>query len=283
VIGKRYLSFAALAAIVVLLLLPLPASRWLKLRSRDSLAPFHNGLSILCEKGREVAALRVESRRVAEEKRTLREKIGRLEYRLERMRQLEEENERLRERLAFGESGRHRLTFCRVVARGDGTGWWQTLRLNRGRADGIRPDMPVVVPEGLVGRVMDAATDTCDVLLVTDPAFRVSCRLSRTGGIGVLKGTGVPLAGDPELQMLAAVPPCRVDYLDKDGDAREGDEVVTSGLGGVYPEGLVVGRVLRTEIDRSGLYRRAIVAPTADLSGLRDVFVVDAGGGGRRG
>ena len=74
--------------------------------------------------------------------------------------------------------------------------------------------------------------------------------------------------------MLFSVKPCRMDYISTDQEIRRDDEVVTSGLGGVYPEGIVLGHVTRVEVDPSGLYQRADIVPKANLGGLRYVFVV---------
>jgi rod shape-determining protein MreC len=84
----------------------------------------------------------------------------------------------------------------------------------------------------------------------------------------------VTLAGRPQIEMLCSVRPPRLEYLPRDEEVRRGDEVVTSGLGGVFPDGLVVGHVARTRVDASGLYQRADITPAADLGALDMVFVV---------
>jgi rod shape-determining protein MreC len=77
-----------------------------------------------------------------------------------------------------------------------------------------------------------------------------------------------------KLEMLYAARPCVMEFIPREHEVSEGDEVVTSGLGGVYPEGLSVGSVAKTEMDSSGLCRRADVTPASDISSLRYVFVV---------
>ena len=74
--------------------------------------------------------------------------------------------------------------------------------------------------------------------------------------------------------MLYAPSPCRMDYISREDEIWGHDEVVTSGLGGVFPEGLLVGYVKKVDIDPSGLYQRADVIPAAELGKLRYVFVV---------
>ena len=134
--------------------------------------------------------------------------------------------------------------------------------------------MAAVTKEGLVGKVASASARTCEVLLLTDPSCRVSCRIPRTGGFGILAGTGVPLRGEATLEMLCAAGPCRLDFVSREQRLLEGYEVVTSGHGGVFPEGLLVGHVARTGVDPSGLYQQADVQPAAPLHALRHVFVV---------
>jgi rod shape-determining protein MreC len=148
------------------------------------------------------------------------------------------------------------------------------VKLNRGSDDGIRPDMPVITGDGLIGRTEEVSRHTCDVLLVTDPGSRVACRLSRTGAFGVVRGTGALFDARKKLQVVRAVEPCRMDYIPKDRSLFRGDEVVTSGLGGVFPEGLLVGHVADVALDSSGVCQTATVVPAARLGTLRYAFVV---------
>jgi rod shape-determining protein MreC len=112
------------------------------------------------------------------------------------------------------------------------------------------------------------------VLLITDPACRVACKLPRTEAFGIVRGSGVAVNGEVNLEVLCAVRPCRVDYLPKDDVILKDDEVLTSGLGGVYPEGLLVGYVTRMATAQSGLYQSADLMPAADMGALKYVFVV---------
>ena len=173
-------------------------------------------------------------------------------------------------------SNRHgrQLVFCDVTARGDSVGWWHTLTVNRGSRDGIRPDLAVVGPKGLVGRTSGVSWRTAEVLLITDPNCKVPCRTAGGAEFGILEGRGVSVTGRHRLEMLSAVNPIRVDYVPLEMPLHGGDVVETSGLGGILPPGIAVGRVLNAEMDPSGLYQRADVAPSADLTSLRYVFVV---------
>lgn len=263
-----------LLAVVVLLNLPLPASLRVKSGARDAVLPFQNVMSlVLAGASRGWVAL-ADARAVSDEKQRLEEELARLSVRVHRIEELERDNERLRRLLEFKARERHRLVLGEVVARGDTSGWWRTLELNCGRSQQVAPDMAVITPSGLVGRTQHVSGQTCTVLLLTDPQFKVSCRLARSGVFGILRGVTKGGGADPELEMLTAAEPCLLDYLSKDDEVREGDTVVTSGLGGVFPPGIVVGRVASVALAPSGLYRVAAVVPAARLEALRYAFVM---------
>jgi rod shape-determining protein MreC len=115
---------------------------------------------------------------------------------------------------------------------------------------------------------------TCDVLLVSDRNFKASVRFEQEGSFGVLHGGGVSLRGAHKLGVFCAPLPFQVDYVRKDLAIRPGETVTTSGLGGTFPAGLVVGRVTGVAADETGLYQIAEVTPAADLARLREVLVV---------
>lgn len=186
------------------------------------------------------------------------------------------ENKELRELLAFKKRFSPQTVACEVIARDDGYGWWQTIRLDKGHAEGIAPDMPVVTPDGLVGRVIEVGANTCDVLLISDRSFKASVRFEQDGSFGIMRGGGVSLRGRHNLGVLCLPTPFMVDYVRKDLEIREGEVVVTSGFGGVFPAGLVVGRVARMSLDETGLYQVAEVVPATDMARLQQVFVVVA-------
>jgi len=182
------------------------------------------------------------------------------------------DNDDLRKLLALRSRTRMATVACEVIARDDGYGWWQTVRLDQGRAAGIRENMPVLTPDGLAGRTTEVSENACDVLLITDRSFRASVRFEQDGSFGVMQG-GVALEAAHNLDVLCPPSPRQVDFVRKDLTIKPGELVTTSGLGGVFPAGLVVGHVKRTYLDESGLYQHAEVVPAADLSRLRYVLV----------
>ena len=163
-----------------------------------------------------------------------------------------------------------------VVSRGGAaSGWLKTVRINKGEADGVRRFAPVVNGAGLVGRVIETTHRTADVLLLADPNCKVSCYIEREGiaAHGIAFGGGF---GDG-LTFVGAAKPLTVDYLGKDIEVREGDKILTSGLGGAYPRGLPIGEVIVSGAAESGLYQTARIAPFADFTTVSLVFVLKSG------
>jgi rod shape-determining protein MreC len=156
---------------------------------------------------------------------------------------------------------------CDVVSR-NMSGWWNTVRIGKGLVDGIPKNHAVISPDGLVGKTIEVSRRTAEVLLVCDPAYRVSARIERANTFGLVRGGGVNFRGHPV---------ARMDFIDKDTEVRVGDEVVTSGLsgeGGVSPKGVHIGYIVKVHQDDSGLFQYAEIAPSATVSLLDYVFVV---------
>lgn len=176
-----------------------------------------------------------------------------------RVAELEAENARLRTLMGAADNHPDAL-LGRVIGEGGGS-WRRTLILNRGTRDGVRPRDTIITAQGVVGQVVQSLSPWSSVvLLITDPESEVSVLVQRTRAQAVVKGTGGPL-----LELA---------YLPKPTNIRKGDAIVTSGKGGVYPSGLLVGRVSRLSKDESGTSALAYITPAADLSGLEEALVL---------
>jgi rod shape-determining protein MreC len=204
----------------------------------------------------------VDLRGTRERARELTHRVNLLE--LERLEQerLRGENERLRRLLGFAEAQRGlRLVGARVVGvRLDPKGL-QLVTVDRGADAGLERMMPVVVAQGVVGRVHTVGPDSADVLLVSDRNSSVAALVERSRARANVRGTG-----DPDR--------CRLDYALRSDDLVDGDLLVTSGTDRVFPRGLPVGKVSRLEKQGQGLYQRADVVPAVDLTKLEEVLVV---------
>ena len=171
----------------------------------------------------------------------------------------EMENRRLKKLLNLKARNEFPFLVAQVISE-DAVGWYRTFFINRGSEDGVLPEMPVTVAEGVVGRVVKNAPDVSQVLLITDPNLSVDCRIVRTRNRGVLTGS---LDGA-----------CVLRYINLESGVGPGDEVVTSGLDGMFPRGLPVGKIASVGKSSQGLFLEARVIPHVDFSGIEEVLVI---------
>jgi rod shape-determining protein MreC len=149
---------------------------------------------------------------------------------------------------------------ARVIAT-DATPYFRTLTIDRGRQDGVRPDLAVIAPDGVVGRVVGSpGPRAAQVQLLIDRNAAAGALIERTRDSGVIVGTG-----DSTLLQL--------EYVSNLVDVRVGDEIVTSGIDGIYPKGFRIG-VVNHVVDGVGLYQQIRVSPVIEFSKIEDVLVV---------
>jgi rod shape-determining protein MreC len=171
-----------------------------------------------------------------------------------------EENARLR-RLLVLKSRLPLATLAGEVIGREAGGWVRSLTVNRGRGDGIAQQTPVIVPDGLVGRVVQVHRGAAVIQLLNDPASTVGAVVLRTRTAGLVEGD----AGGT----------VRFKFMARDGSSvAPGDLVVTSGLGTLFPKGLPVGRVVKIEDKGSALFHFAVLAPAVDFSRVEEVLLL---------
>ena len=147
-----------------------------------------------------------------------------------------------------------------VVGRESG-GWVRAITVNRGRGSGVAQQTPVIVPEGLVGRVVQVRPGASVVQLINDPASTVGAVVQRTRTPGLVEGDAGGVV--------------RFKFMARDGaQVAPGDLIVTSGLGSLFPKGLPVGRVVAIEDKGSALFHFAVVAPAADFPRVEEVLLL---------
>lgn len=137
----------------------------------------------------------------------------------------------------------------------------QSILINKGFDDGVRVGMPVEAARGLVGQVYRVTNNAAQVALLTETASAIPVRLGATRATGMLRGAG-----------RGALP--TIDWIDLQYPVEVGELVTTSGLGGKFPENLVIGRVIDVERNEAELFQRAIVQPAVDFNAVEIVFVV---------
>jgi len=162
---------------------------------------------------------------------------------------------------------------ARVIARSP-TVWYSSIRIDKGRGDGIRQDQPVITAGGLAGKVTQVSGGSAQVTLITDSSSAVSAQVVPNGANGIVK----PEVGKPDDLLL--------DFVQKGRRVRQRSTVVTSGFASdevksIFPRGIPVGRVSRVDLDEVELYQRVHVRPFADLRRIDFVQVLTQRPGAR--
>ncbi|MBR5908543.1 MAG: rod shape-determining protein MreC [Schwartzia sp.] len=174
------------------------------------------------------------------------------------------ENIRLRELLGYTQSARQfDLVMARVIGR-EPTTWTRMIVIDRGTEHGVQKNMAVVTARGLVGTVTDAGPFSSKVQLILDPRAAAGALVQRSRVAGVVKGT----PDDAMHPRMVNVP--------KNQDMAVGDILVTSGFGGIYPKGIMIGTVSAVKNDSGGLLHYAVIEPATDFQRLEDVAVIVA-------
>jgi len=203
-------------------------------------------------------------RGVRQENEALRGRASALEVELERQRRMAEEAVRLRELLDLQAVLPYPTVAAEVLSR-DVTPWFRSVTIGKGSADGVGLNAAVVSPSGVVGRVIGVGPRAARVQLLLDREAGVGALLEKSRVNGVCAGqVGFADQGQSDLVMR---------YVPALAEVGPGERVLTSGLDGIYPKGLVIGRV-RSVGPPSGLFREVIVTPTARFDQLEQVLVM---------
>lgn len=196
------------------------------------------------------------------ENKSLRIENSELQATNQTLRGLEEENNKLRAALHYRARSIFKLVPARVVAR-DASTWWSTIKIDRGSADGIKTDTPVLTEEGLVGKTTVVAEHMSTVLLVSDENCKVAANVEGTREQGIMSGGRTSTAMMPEIALK---------FLSKDAALKPGQKVYSSGVGGVFPSGILLGAV--RDFKAGPLSGQATIIPAVHLSTLENVFIV---------
>ncbi|HNV85840.1 MAG TPA: rod shape-determining protein MreC [Candidatus Omnitrophota bacterium] len=194
------------------------------------------------------------------ETRELRRRVAELESENAVLRDEEYENNRLRIALDLKKRISYKTIVCRVLAR-DVTHLSHWAVLSKGSRQGIRKEMPVVNEAGLVGKVVEVGPQTSRMILLRDMEARVSALIERTRDAGLVMGTGGTF-----LEMK---------FIDLESDVKVGDVVVTAGLGDIYPQGILIGKVESLARDKKQMHLVAQVRPAVSFSRIEEVLCLN--------
>jgi len=203
-------------------------------------------------------------RQLEAENRSLKAELSRLEILSSQMKELRQENFRLRELLEFKTKTTYELMPTEVIARNP-TQWFEILTVDKGYRQGVKQGMPVVTSQGLVGSIYTVAPNSSQVMLLTDPRRGVSALVQRSRDPGVV-GTVEGFGGRQGYLIMRNLP--------QEANIQLGDTIISSGLGPLFPKGLVLGFVLEVGDDEYGLLRYALLQPAVNFSRLEELFIV---------
>ncbi len=198
------------------------------------------------------------------ENKELREKIDKLSNERTEYLRLKRENEDLRkvfdlkDQLADAD-----FVGANIIAR-DGGNMFNIFLTDKGSANGIDYNMPVITSKGLVGKVVSAQPFSSKIISVIEDGSSVSAIVAKSGDYVVVKG-------DIKLEKEGL---CKLEYIPADLDLIQGDVIETSGIGGIYPKGITIGTVKEIRAGESDLDRYAIIQPAADLKTLNQVVIL---------
>lgn len=178
--------------------------------------------------------------------------------------QYKEENERLLKLLELKESITDKETVAAKVVSHSQNSWYQQIEISKGSLSGISEGCAVITPEGVVGRITKVGANYSIVTTIVDASSVMGVKIARTDGTGLCEGDE-ELADDMQ---------CKLSFVDRNTPVIVGDVVVSSGSGGIYPEGLNIGTVISVSADRTGALHFALIDPAVDFGLLREVLVI---------
>ena len=193
------------------------------------------------------------------ENRMLRQKIVELQEENLRAKEVKLALDRLKQLLQFRQTSSPSMIGAEVIGQ-DPSSWFKSVTINRGEKDGVGKGMAVTCPEGVIGRILKTGPHYAIVLLVTDYNSAIDAIVQRTRAKAIVEGKG-------ENQ-------CQLKYLLRTEEVAVGDIVITSGLSGNFPKGLMVGEIRKVEKVGHGVFQYAELTPSVDLTKLEEVFVI---------
>ncbi len=228
------------------------------------LSPVQKLFSVSAQKIDETVSFFKDSKAIRDENKKLKARVDELEKKNNELKGLEEKNERLKEAVNLKEQlNEFELVGANIIA-SDAGNWFNTFTIDRGSNDGLQKDNVIVTGKGLIGRITVAGPFSSKVVSIIDVDSTVSARITKTGEL-------VRIRGDINLKDQGL---CIMDYIPPDVDISVGDSVETSGMGGIFPKGISIGKIKEVRQINSELNRYAIIKPVADFKRMEEVFAL---------
>ncbi len=228
------------------------------------LEPVQFGVSGLVDQVEDLATVLQKLGELARQNDQYREEVDRLQAEVVRLQELELENRDLRNLLGLRErSAAGDLLPARLIAR-DPSPYVRAITIDRGTEDGVHDGMTLITWRGVVGRVARAGPTSSKVLLITDANSSISGRIQSSDS----RVTGI-IRGRVEGGLL-------MQHIPQDETLKTGETVITSELGGLVPEGLVVGQIVQVRRKDVEVFQEALIEPASDMKRLERLYVLVA-------
>ncbi len=255
-----YLVFVLVAGLLVLGLSRLPQIQLIETIGFEVLGALEIHISIPFEQISQIAQTIEDIGQLRAENARLRMEVDRLTQEAVRVGELQRENAELRAELGFKQTDpQFRWVRARIIGF-DPSNLVHAIIIDQGTRSGVAEGMTVTTPQGLVGQVVQVTPNTAKVLLITDVSSSVYSLIQSNRAKGVVNGSR-----SGQLTMT---------FIPQGDHVQPGDRVVTSGLGGVFPEGLLVGTVTEVRQNAVDLYQEAEVRPAVDFGRIEEVLVI---------
>ena len=230
----------------------------------ESLIPLQKGFAFVTDGIDGYVNYFSEFDRIVEVNNQLRDRIEELEDQIYSAQEIESMNEWLFDYLELKREHTDFSFEAANVTSDGGTNYMRVFTLDRGKNHKVEVDMPIVTPQGIVGYVVEAGNDWSKAVTILDSSASIGAYVERTGELCVVQGD----------YQLASDGICRLDYLSEESEIKEGDRILSSGYGSVFPRGLVIGHVVKIEKNEYSRTTVAYIAPAADLTDLERLMVI---------
>lgn len=227
--------------------------------------PFQKGYDLVYDGTQRLWAGFSELGEVRKELQQTREKLQEYESTAENIDEIKIENKRLRKLLNLNTRMEYDSVIAEVISK-DPDNWFRTIVINKGKKHGIAVNMPVVAFNGqekaVIGKVIEVRRSNSRIIPIISPDMKTGVMLQYSRTPGLMQGYA---SNSDE---------CVIDYINKVEHVADGSRIVTSGQGGVFPEGLPVGKVKETKVLKSSAFQKAIVTPYINYNDIEEVFVI---------
>ncbi len=277
--GSRWGKLATLTLILLLLAALVGLMHWtapergrlsyIEMGLRDVLAPIEKNITVIVGRAKTWLAKTKDYSRLQAENQMLQQRVAELAADNIRLEEYKQENDRLRALLDYKEANKQAFHFsvAQVIGRNP-SNWYHTLTIGLGSKAGLEKNQVVLTHQGVVGRIIAVTPYTAEVLLLLDREGALAAMVQDSRVPGIVEGS-VDYPGC--LQMVR---------ISRDAPVQEYQFVVTSGMGGIFPKGLPLGKIVKIIYEPDGLMKRAIITPSVDFDRLEEVLVITGAEGG---